>query len=269
MHIFHYHQATSIDDALQILKKNNAMILAGGQYIVPKIKQQRLQIDRLVDISAIQDFHNIFVKDGCLIIGAMATHRQIETSPVIRQTIPSLSDLAKQSAYIQTRSCGTIGGAIAVNHMPQHYPVACVGLNASIMTDRRQISADVFFKKTSATPLQKNEIITHLSFPIPDHASYQAFTWPNASDHPLVSVMVARARRNVSVVMATNGKDSTIRHIAELEQALKKNFSADQAYQIKLPESDFASEINGLHINARYLAHLACILTARAIIRIG
>ena len=73
------------------------------------------------------------------------------------------------------RNRGTIGGSVANNDPSADYPAAVLGLDATIVTDRREIAADAFFRGLFETALEPGEIITALRFPVPSAGGYAKF----------------------------------------------------------------------------------------------
>ena len=116
------------------------------------------------------------------------------------RTIPALALLAEGIGDPAVRHLGTLGGSLANNDPAADYPTAALALGATVKTTRRSIAADDFFVGMFATALEDGEIITEVSFPIPERAAYAKFDNP-ASRYALAGVFVAknksrRARRS-------------------------------------------------------------------------
>ena len=105
-----------------------------------------------------------------------------------------LAKLAGMIGDPAVRHRGTIGGSIANNDPNADYPAACLGLGATIITNKRRIKADDFFTGMFSTALEPTEIITKVSFPMPKKAAYQKFR-NQASRFALVGVFVVQARQ--------------------------------------------------------------------------
>src|SRR6267378_3491455 len=88
----------------------------------------------------------IEVKGRNLVIGAMTRHADVASSPMVQQAIPALAALAHMIGDPAVRHRGTIGGSIANNDPNADYPAACLGLAATIVTTKRKIVADEFFR---------------------------------------------------------------------------------------------------------------------------
>ena len=140
----------------------------------------------------------------------MTRHADVATSPVVQQAIPALADLAHMIGDPAVRHRGTIGGSVANNDPNADYPAACLGLGATIITTKRKIVADEFFKGLFETALAPDEIITKVSFPIPKKAAYQKFRNP-ASRFALVGVFVAKRPSEVRVAVTGAGASGVFR----------------------------------------------------------
>src|SRR5258707_4188086 len=107
----------------------------------------------LVDLSKVEGLSGIELKGRSLVIGAMTAHVEVETSPIVKENIPALAQLAGKIGDPAVRHRGTIGCSIANNDSNADYPAAALGLGATIITNKRPIHADEFFKALFETPL--------------------------------------------------------------------------------------------------------------------
>jgi len=187
MHAFDYHRPSSVAEAAQILsQKPEASLLAGGQTLIPTLKQRLAAPSEVVDLRGIGDLRKIEKSGSNIVIGAMATHAQVANNPDVQREIPALAQLAGGIGDPQVRHAGTIAGSIANNDPAADYPAAILGLDATIVTDKRKIGADEFFDGLFATTLQPGEIITEVRFPIPSKAGYAKFERGRGRRVPLV-----------------------------------------------------------------------------------
>ena len=118
---------------------------------------------------------------------------------------------------------GTIGGSLANNDPAADYPAAALALGATIVTNKRRIAAQDFFTGLFETALETGELITQVSFPIPQKAAYMKFRNP-ASRYALVGVFVAKTAGGVRVAVTGAGSNGVFRAEA-FETALNANFS--------------------------------------------
>ncbi|HVP89433.1 MAG TPA: xanthine dehydrogenase family protein subunit M [Casimicrobiaceae bacterium] len=258
MYAFEYQRAKSVADAASALAKGGKA-LAGGQSLVGAMKLRLANPGTIVDLSGIAELKGIKKDGDAVVIGALTTHAEVASSPVVKQAIPALAALAESIGDRQVRNRGTIGGSLANNDPAADYPAAVVGLGATVHTNKRKIAADDFFKGMYETALADDEIITSVSFPAPKKAAYVKFPQP-ASRFALVGVFVAQTGTGVRV--AVTGAAPHVHRAKPIEDALAKSFTADAAKAVKI----FAGHLNSdLHGSAEYRAHLVSVLASRAV----
>lgn len=260
MYNFAYHRPSSLSDAVQALKRaTDGKLLAGGMTLIPTLKQRLASPSDLIDLGAIADLKGIRLQGDTLVIGAMTRHAEVASSAEVKRTIPALAALAEGIGDPAVRNCGTIGGSIANADPAADYPAAVVGLNATVHTDSRKITADDFFKGLFETALREGEVITAVSFPKPEKACYMKFPNP-ASRYAMVGVMVARTGGGVRV--AATGAGPSVFRVPEMEKALAANFSPDAIKDIRVKADGLNSDIHG---SAAYRAHLVTVMARRAV----
>ena len=189
----------------------------------------------------------------------MTRHAEVAGSDVVRSAIPALADLAEGIGDPQVRNRGTIGGSVANADPAADYPAGVVGLGATVHTNKRTIAADDFFTGLFETALDEDEIITSLSFPIPEKAAYMKFPNP-ASRYAIVGVFVSKADSGVRV--AVTGAAGSVFRVPEMEKALASRFSADAVAGITVPDDEMNEDI---HASADYRAHLVTVMARRAV----
>lgn len=260
MRNFQFHRPNTLKEAVAALAKMpDGKLLAGGQSLIPVLKQELAEPSDVISISAIPGLDGISMSGDTLVIGARATHADVGASDAVRRAIPALAQLASQIGDPQVRNRGTLGGSLAHADPAADYPAAVVALNATIETDRRKIAADDFFKGLFATALARDEIITAVHFPKPQAAGYAKFSSP-ASKFAVVGVMVAKVAGGVRV--AVTGAAASVFRVAEMEKALAANFSPDAIANVKVPADDLN---NDLEASAEYRAHLVTVMARRAV----
>jgi aerobic carbon-monoxide dehydrogenase medium subunit len=292
MRDFQFHRPRSVADAVALLRANDsAKLLAGGQSLLPVMKLGLAEPTDLVSLAAIaaapegggsRGFHDPQALREIraeppdpadpaghsgperLVIGALVTHDEVSTSDVVRRLIPGLAALAAGIGDAQVRNRGTIGGSLAHADPAADYPAAVLALGATIETDRRRIPADDFFTGLFTTALAADEIITAVSFPVPERSAYAKFPH-RASKYALVGVMVAKPRGSVAVRVAVTGAGPKAFRLPALEAALAARFTPDAAgrgVMAGLASGDLRSDGEA---SAEYRAHLVTVMARRAI----
>lgn len=264
MYAFDYKSPSSLSEAADMLQSSDdGVLLAGGHTLLPTMKQRLASASDLIDLGGVSELRGISVSGGQVTIGAMTTHAEVAASSEVANAIAALADLAGGIGDPQVRNAGTIGGSIANSDPSADYPAALVGLGATINTNSRSIAADDFFTGMFDTALDENEIITQVSFPIPDAAGYSKFPNP-ASRYAVVGVFVSRSSDGVRV--AVTGAGPSVFRVAEMEAALADSFSAASVADISVSDDDLNSDI---HASAEYRAHLVTVMAKRAVQKAG
>lgn len=260
MYEFNYHRPKSLDDVRQLLGNNDeAFMLAGGMTLLPTMKLRLARPSDLVDLSGIDSLSGIEDAKTALVIGAMTRHGDVAGSAIVRERIPALAELAAAIGDAQVRNRGTLGGSISNSDPAADYPAAVLGLNATVVTDRREIASDDYFRGLFETALERGEIVVSVRFPVPKRAAYAKFANP-ASRYAIVGVMVAETTDGVRV--AVTGAGACAFRAREFEQALAKNFAPESLEKLSVD----ADELNGdLHASPEYRAHLVRVMAKRAV----
>ena len=260
MHSFNYHSASSLEDAVSgLAAAADGMLLAGGMTLIPTLKLGLASPSDLIGIRAISGLSGVSEGPGAVVIGATTCHADVASDPLVASRIPALAALADGIGDPQVRNRGTIGGSIANNDPAADYPAGLVGLGATVRTSQREIAADDFFTGLFETALEDGEIITAVSFPVPDRAAYAKFENP-ASRYAIVGVMAAQGPAGTRV--AVTGAGACVFRVAAMESALAGSFSPDAI-------ADFGVSADGLnadiHASAEYRAHLVSVMAGRAV----
>ncbi len=260
MYDFNYHRPKSLSDAAKLLGgSEDPKLVAGGMTLIPTLKQRLARPSDLVDLDAIGELKGIKREGNAIVIGAMTRHADVAASAEVKKAIPALADLADGIGDPQVRNRGTIGGSVANADPAADYPAAVVGLGATVVTNKRKIAADDFFKGLFETALEASEIVTAVSFPVPEKAAYVKFPNP-ASRYAIVGVLVAKTSGGVRV--AVTGAGPSVFRLKAAEEALAKSWSPAALDGIKVPEDGLNSDI---HASAEYRAHLVGVMAKRAV----
>ncbi|MGC8535394.1 MAG: FAD binding domain-containing protein [Rhizomicrobium sp.] len=257
---FAYQRAANLAEAEALLGANpEAKLLAGGQTLIPTMKQRLANPPLLIDISGLHELSGIRRDGERLVLGAALTHAEVSGSPEVRTLIPALAELASHIGDPAVRHLGTLGGSVANNDPAADYPAAVLGLNASVITTRRELPADEFFTGMFETMLAPDEILRAVAFPVPKRAAYAKFANP-ASRYAMVGVFVAQTAEGVRV--AVTGAAPSVRRLPRMEKALEASFTPEAVAHIKI-DADGLNE--DLHGSAQYRAHLVTVMAKRAV----
>jgi len=262
MYDFEFVKPASVADAVKAMSAEGAQALAGGQTLLPTMKQRLASPATLVSLTGISELKGVCQGDGGIIVGAATCHADVARDAA--KYYPALAALAGQIGDPAVRNRGTIGGSLANNDPSACYPAAALASDATIVTNTREIAADDYFQGMFATALEEGEIITAVKFPVPQKAAYVKFAQP-ASRFALVGVFVAQFADGVRVAV-TGASNNGVFRWTEAESALSDGFSAAAVKGLKASADDMIADLHG---SAEYRAHLVGVMTARAVAAAG
>ena len=261
-----YHRPSSVDEAAALFAKGKeAKYLAGGQTLLPVMKQRLASPSDVIDLAKIKDLVGVVPTNNGIEIKGATTHYDVAQNDAVKKAIPALAYLASLIGDPAVRYRGTIGGSLANNDPAADYPAAVLALGATVKTNKRTISADEFFKGLFSTALGDGEIITAVSFPVQAKAGYAKFAHP-ASRFALTGVFVAKTPSGDVRVAATGASSSGVMRLPAIEAALKANWSAGALDGVKISADGLLDDLHG---SASYRANLIKVMAQRAVIAAG
>ena len=170
MYAFNYHRPQNLAEAAELFgSTDDPVYVAGGHTMVPTLKLRLASPSDVIDLAGVSELViGIRVDGPKLVVGALTCHADVAASSEVNETIPALATLAGGIGDPQVRNRGTIGGSIANADPAADYPAAVLGLAATITTDQREIEGDAFFTGMFDTALEPGEILTQISFAVPE-----------------------------------------------------------------------------------------------------
>jgi aerobic carbon-monoxide dehydrogenase medium subunit len=264
MYAFDYEKAKSLADAgVRLSADPDARLLAGGMTLLPSMKHRLAAPSRLVDVSALTEMRGISATttgtSSVLTIGAAMRHCEVMDSPEVTKAIPALAALAGMIGDPQVRARGTLGGSVANSDPAADYPAAVLGLNAVLVTNRREIAADDFFLGMFTTALAADEILVSIRFAVPRRAAYAKFA-QMATGYAMTGVMVADYGSHVRV--GVTGAGPCAFRWLEAEKVLATNLAEAALTGLTYPALELTAD---LHAPAEYRAQLIKVMTAQAV----
>lgn len=263
MYETNYQKASSVADAAaKLAAAEDGKYLAGGQTLIPTMKQRLAAPSDVIDLGGVSEMKGISAAGDGVRIGAGTTHAEVAGSSAVGSV---LSNLASHIGDAHVRHLGTLGGSVANNDPSADYPAAVLGLGATIHTDKRDIAAEDFFTGLFETALAESEIITAITFPSAEKAAYAKFPNP-ASRYAMAGVFVAKMKDgSVRVAVTGAGASGVYRH-SGMEAALAGNWSADAVDGTSVDGADMLSDMHG---SADYRANLVKVMAKRAVAAAG
>ncbi len=274
---FDYAAPATVAEALGLLADagDDVKLLAGGQSLIPVMKLRLADPAMVVDLGRIGELSGVRDDGDALLIGAMTTHHQVATDPLIAEHLPLLAKATATVADPQVRHRGTLGGALVHADPAGDLPAPVLAADATFILagpgGERRVAAADFFQGYFTTAVAEGEILTHIRVPKYTGwgAHYEKFTrlaqqWSIVAVAAMVRVeggTIAEAR-----IGLTNMGSTPLRATA-VEQALagapltREAIATASAHAAE--GTDPASDLNG---DAAYRRHLAEVLTKRAVI---
>ena len=193
---FEYRTPKNLKEVHASIKEfgTDAKLIAGGTALVIMMKQRLVRPSCLVSLRSVRGLNGIEVKDGGLRIGGLATHREVESSSLVRRRLPLLAETYHHVATIRVRNMATVGGGLAHADPNQDPPPTLIALGATVKatsaSGSRVIPLDEFFTDYYETVLKPDEIITEVFVPrlaANSAGAYLKFLPRTADDYATVS----------------------------------------------------------------------------------
>jgi carbon-monoxide dehydrogenase medium subunit len=190
-------QPRSLPEAVELLREHgeDSRVIAGGTTLVILMKQRALRYRYLIDLQSIPGLTGIEKESDGVRIGALVTHRMVETSPLIRQAFPAVSGAFGHIGNVRVRHTASVGGNLAHADYRLDPPPALLALNAEVNVigpqGTRTVPLKKFFQGMYETVLAPEEILVDVKIPFtPENsqAVYLRYTALSANDWPCLGV---------------------------------------------------------------------------------
>jgi carbon-monoxide dehydrogenase medium subunit len=268
---FTYHAPESLEEVFSMLEHGSGKILAGGMSLIPLMKLRLASPESVIDLRRVPGLKEITESGGVVRVGAMATHHEVEISPVIRGKCPLLGEAASQIGDTQVRNVGTIGGSVAHADPSADYPGALVALEARIRLrsaqGERVVEASEFFVDAFTTAMDAGEIVVAVEIESEESSEgykYEKVAHP-ASGFPVVGVAVRVKRAGSKIALArigVTGMGARAFRARNAEALLEGGANAATAAAVVGVGEEANSD---LYASGEYRRHLAQVHAARAI----
>ena len=274
---FAYSAPQSLQEAIGLLEDPEAKVLAGGHSLLPLMKLRLAQPRLLVDIGRIPGLSYVRAENSHLAIGAMTTYRQIQLSDAVHRAAPVLAEAVQEVGDPQVRAKGTLAGALAHADPAGDLPAVALALGGTVVavgpSGEREIDLDGFFVDMLTTALQEREIIREVRLrvqPSGAGAAYQKFDQP-ASHYALTGICAVIALQGGTISSArigVTGVGPKAYRPTAVEQALVGRRPEEDAVKAAVQTVADGIDVQGdIHASPEYRAHLARVLTRRAVLQ--
>ena len=272
---FEYSAPNTLPEALQLLADGTARVLAGGMSLIPMMKLRLAAPEHLVDLRKLTDLKTISESSGEIHIGAMATHYDLESSPILRQRCPLLAEAASHIGDVQVRNMGTIGGSVSHADPAADYPASLLALGAKVRLVRsggdRTLSLEEFLVDTFTTAAEPGEIVREVIVPVEEPhtgVNYQKMLQP-ASGFAIVGVAARLRKTNGKISLArvgVTGLASRPFRATTVETRLEGSAGTDDDVRQAVVLIAKGVEANSdIHASADYRKQMAQVYAARAL----
>ena len=268
---FDYMRPASVDEAVALLKRHgeDAKVLAGGHSLIPAMKLRLARPSVVIDIGRIATLSYIREAGGAIAVGATTTHTEVETSKLLREKCPLLSETASHIGDVQVRNMGTFGGSLVHADPASDYPAAILALEAEIdlvgPRGKRTVRADQFFVDLMQTTIAADEILTEVRVPMTSRSVAYIKTEQKASGFALAGVAVVASPTGVRV--GITGIAPKPYRATAVEQAIGNQRTAHAIEVAAAHAADGVVPLADIHASAEFRAHLAQVNTRRALER--
>lgn len=264
---FDYHRAESAEDAIAQLVEHGdeAKLMAGGHSLVPMMKLRLAVPTVVVDIGRVTDLSYVRDAGDHLAIGALTTHRALETSELLAAECPIIPAVAKVVGDPQVRHRGTLGGTLAHSDPASDLPAAVLALGGTLVAQgpsgTREIASTEFFTGYFESALAEDEMLTEIRLPKCPNAgwNYQKFN-RRAQDWAIVGVASVVGDGVTGVSLVNMG--SVPLRASATEAAVAGGASAADAASVAAQDTEPPADLNA---SPEYREHLARVLTQRAL----
>ena len=274
---FEYFAPTSVDEALALLSEHgdDAKILAGGHSLIPAMKLRLAEPAVLIDIQRVEGLKGVSESDGTLVIGALTTHHELESSNLVNQRVPILAQTAGEIGDVQVRNKGTIGGSLSHADPAADWPATILALDADLKIagsgGERVVKATDFFEELYTTALEADEILTEIHVAVPAENTTGTYLKLHqvASGFALTGVAAVLTKSGdvcENIAVGITGVSDVPYRASEVESALAgKALTADNIAAAAEKAADGVDILEDIHASEAYRSNLAKVYTRRAI----
>jgi carbon-monoxide dehydrogenase medium subunit len=274
-------QPRSLAEAVELLYKHgdDARAIGGGTTLVIFMKQRALHYPYLVDLQTIPELNHITKGSDGIRIGAMATHRMVELSPVIRQAVPVVAEAFSHIGNVRVRQTASVGGNLAHADYRLDPPPPLLVLDAQVSVfgsnGLRTIPLKRFFRGMYETALEQGEILCEVfipQLPVNSEAVYLRYNALSANDWPCLGVAAFMRKDNgrcQELRLALGGVAATPLLISGLEFANDQFVDTGLVDRILAAVDEQISPSADLRGSEWYKRRMARLFTQRAIAQLN
>jgi carbon-monoxide dehydrogenase medium subunit len=274
---FAYARPTTVDEALQAVATGgeDVKIMAGGQSLIPVMRLRLAAPETVVDLGRVAELRGVREEEDAIVIGAMTTHSDVLSDPVIARWAPLIAEATETVADRQVRHRGTFGGALAHADPAGDLPAVALALEAEFviagLNGRRTVPAAEFFVDYLTTALEEGELLVEIRVPKLRGTwgmHYEKFN--RVAQAWSIVAVAALVRREENVIAEariglTNMGPTPLRASAAEAALVGVPATREAVAAAAERAADGTSPSSDLNAQADYRQHLATVLTRRAV----
>lgn len=273
---FRLEEPESVAEASELLSRfgDSAKVYAGGTELLLAMKEGLAHYERLINVKKLKKLSEVSADESTIKIGALCTHHELETSPMLQQKLPALHKLEQNVANVRVRQVGTLGGNLCFAEPHADPGTLLMALGATLVAEkssgRREIAAEDFFVDVYETSLEVDELLTEIRIPTPTENFRSAYLKFGYLERPSVGVAVAFNLNGgglSEVKIAVGCAGPAPRRVPEAEVLLngKSKEEAERTLSQAGESAGRASQaISDLHGSQDYKEHIVGVLLKRA-----
>ena len=280
MHDINIHVPETLEEALRLLGQygENARVIAGGTAIVNQMKQSLVSVEHLISLQGLGGkLRTIDLLDGVIHIGGLVTHRDVETSDLVRESAPILSEVYKRVATVRIRNMATVGGGLAHSDPAQDPSSALIATESSVSLVSEKAKRTVRVEDLSTdyyeTAIANSEILTEVTVPVMDvglRYAYYKYLPRTADDYATVAVCAVAAVENgicraIKLALGALGPTPIRASVVE-EMLLNKAISSETINSAAQAVTSIVSPLDDLRGTAEYKKDMAVVFTRKALL---
>jgi CO/xanthine dehydrogenase FAD-binding subunit len=271
--VFDYCAPRSLEGAVSALAANpGAMVLAGGQSLVPAMNMRLASPSSLVDIQHVDGLKGVTVEGDHIVVKAMTRHRELELSESAHAANPLIREAMAHVAHVPIRNRGTTVGSICHADAAAEMPMILLTTDGSVVAagpnGRREIAASDFFQFHMTTVREPDEIIVEARFgnlPAGAGWAFEEFTRRHG-DYAIAAVAAVADRVDNTVSLGACGIGSRPIRLTEAENILVEGRFSDEAIAAAADSAKAEVTVpDEMHATNAYRRDLLAALVRRAI----
>jgi carbon-monoxide dehydrogenase medium subunit len=281
MRDFFFHSPTSLEEALALLEEHaeDGRPIAGGTALVVLMKQSLLDADHLIDLQRVPGLRGIWAEPDGLHIGALTSHRAVETSELVKRAAPLLGEVYRRVATIRIRNVATVGGGLAHGDPAQDPPPGLIALGASVrllsQRGERTLPVADLFKDYYETAIAPGELLTEMIVPAAPAGSRSVYLkfLPRTEDDYATVAVAAQAEladgvcRGLRIALGAAGPTPV--HATAVERQLEgKTVTPEGIRRAAEAVADQVDPLDDFRGSSAYKRDMAVVFTRRALERV-